>query len=207
MKQNVVVDLVSLGITPRAGFGGGVQLLAPVRPVFMAVLFHEDFEKAEVIQPGGFLFAEGLKLGHSPSLAFDLTEGTAQQRVFQPPHLGVVYRAMAQQIHAQNAGDAAVEFFVQLRHHRRGEIERQVIQRDGADGVVGAAIAAGGVDGQKLDKAEAGVGGPVDELTHAADVANAEVIGRAQGENWDQNACTARLNGRHERVGGFQNDN
>ena len=70
-------------------------------------------------------------------------------------------------------------------------MERGRIDRARADRVVGTVIAAGLVDRQQLHELEADAARPVDELPQAVEVADAEIVFGAQGEERREDAGDA----------------
>ena len=127
----------------------------------------------------------------------------AKQVRLQLAHLFILHRSLAQCIAAEEAAGRAVKLVLDLRDDRRRDLQRQVIQRDGADGIVRAAVAASRVDRQELHKAQPDLRRPVDEFTNTARVADAEIIGSSDGKNGDKDAGAAGLDGGHEGADGW----
>ena len=74
-------------------------------------------------------------------------------------------------------------------------MQRRRFNRHRADCIVGTVVAASFIDRQKLNELETTLSRPSDELTQRGDIANAEIVLSAQGEERHQHSRDSLVRG------------
>ena len=182
LHPRMVGGLRSLGIHAGAGIG------RPVVPHLVAMLVDERAEDGVVLQPRGLGLAKGREGLRAGLVLAETRKGELQQLRLHAACGGEVHQIAAEVLAGLRGGDVGRR---ELRQRVERNFQQHWIERHGADGVVGAVVRPGFVDGQQLDKADPMLRRPVHELPQRPGIANAKVMVMAEGKNRREDASGA----------------
>ena len=163
------------------------MFLAPLVPsLAVSIFFHERAEERVIRQPRFFGCAESIKACRMarvfPGSPGKIRERSFQEIDFQTANAIVLDRAFAQLLQIV-VRDNVVEVFLRKILGRSGrEMQGRRLERDRANRIVRAVIAAHFIDRQELDDLEPNPRRPIDKLPQRLQIADAQIGLRAQRE-------------------------
>ena len=170
--------------------GGRALRERPAREILHAVVgLKKDAVERVVGEPRGVLIQEpSEELGASPASVplVEAPPGRLEQLALEGLHLTVVHRARAQGGEVALFRDPPVLGRGQFREPRGVGRDRRGIEREGAQHIVGAVVAARLVHGEDLHRAEVVSRRPLDHFREGLRVADAEIMAPPQREERDE---------------------
>ena len=154
----------------------------PLVPDFLAaIFFHERAEGRVLSQPRGLLGAESFEARRHlrPALG-KAGESLFQERHLYPPNPAVFHRTSPQLLEIDLTDNVVEVSLGQIFRRSGNEMKRRWFQGNRANRVIRTVIAAHFIDRQNLNQPEPDLRRPIDELPEPLEIADAQVVLRAQ---------------------------